>query len=135
MRFQSIALAAAMVLLSIPAFGQPGADRRIIPTDDGFMEIDLQSGAVTQCQRAPDGYRCAPAKSDPNALQAELERLRKENAELRDQLAQRGPGLGPNQRTKPPQPTDQEIDRALDVMERFLRRFIGIMRDEKADRT
>src|SRR3954451_22505661 len=100
MRYQSLALAVATVLLSVPASGQASGDRRIIPTDDGFMEIDTQSGAVTQCHRAPDGYRCAPAKSDPNALQAELERLRKENAELRDQLAQRAPGLRPEQRTK-----------------------------------
>ena len=135
MRYQSLALAVATVLLSLPAFGQAAGDRRIIPTDDGFMEIDLQTGAVTQCLRAPDGYRCAPAKTDPSALQAELERLRKENAELRSQLSQPGPGLRPDQRTKPPQPTDQEIDRALDVMERFLRRFMGILRDEKPDRT
>ena len=135
MRYQSSALAVATVLLSLPAFGQAGGDRRIIPTDDGFMEIDLQTGAVTQCLRAPDGYRCAPAKTDPSALQAELERLRKENAELRSQLSQPGPGLRPDQRTKPPQPTDREIDRALDVIERFLRRFMGILRDEKPDRT
>ena len=134
MRYQSLALAVATVLLSLPAFGQAGGDRRIIPTDDGFMEIDLQTGAVTQCLRAPDGYRCAPAKTDPSALQAELERLRKENAELRSQLSQPRPGLRP-ERTKPPQPTDHEIDRALDVMERFLRRFMGILRDEKPDRT
>jgi len=131
MRYQSLALAVAMVLLSFPATGQAGGDRRIIPTEDGFMEIDTHSGAVTQCQRAPDGYRCAPAKSDPSALQAEIDRLRQENAELRGQLAQRAPGLRPDQRTKPQLPTDQEIDRALDVMERFLRRFMGILRDEK----
>ena len=82
MRYQSLALAVATVLLSLPAFGQAGGDRRIIPSDDGFMETDLHTGAVTQCLRAPDGYRCAPAKTDPSALQAELERLRKENAEL-----------------------------------------------------
>jgi hypothetical protein len=98
MRYQSLALAVATVLLSLPAFGQAGGDRRIIPSDDGFMETDLHTGAVTQCLRAPDGYRCAPAKTDPSALQAELERLRKENAELRSQLSQPGPGLRPDQR-------------------------------------
>jgi hypothetical protein len=135
MRYQSLALAVATVLLSLPASGQAGGDRRIIPTDDGFMEIDTQSGAVTQCQRAPDGYRCARAKSDQSALQAEINRLRQENAELRRGLAQREPGLRSDQRTKPPEPMDQEVDRALDVMERFLRRFMSIMRDEKTDRT
>jgi hypothetical protein len=76
-----------------------------------------------------------PGQGDPSALQVEIDRLRQENAELRGQLTQRAPGLRPDQRTKPQLPTDQEIDRALDVMQRFLRRFMGILRDEKADRT
>src|SRR3954451_8340169 len=116
MRYQSLALAVATVLLSLPAFGQAGGDRRIIPTDDGFMEIDTQSGAVTQCQRAPDGYRCAPTKSDPSALQAEIDRLRQENAELRRVLAQREPAPKRDQKALPQLPTDQEVDRSLDVM-------------------
>ena len=32
-------------------------------------------------------------------------------------------------------PSDADIDRALDVMEKFLRRFLGVIRDEKPDRT
>ena len=32
-------------------------------------------------------------------------------------------------------PSDADIDRALDEMEKFLRRFLGVIRDEKPDRT
>ena len=115
----------ATALLCTPAAGQSVSDRRVVPTEDGFLEIDTQTGNVTECRRTPEGYRCGPAKNDQGGLQAEIDRLRRENAELRGQLTQ--------QRMRPQQPSDQEIDRALGVMERFLRRFIGIMREP--DRT
>jgi hypothetical protein len=59
-------LAAALVLLSIPATGQAGGERRIIPTDDGFMEIDTQSGAVTNANE----HRTVTAAPRPRAIQA-----------------------------------------------------------------
>src|SRR3954468_8156978 len=111
MRDRSLSLAGMAILVSLPAAGQPAPERRVIPTEDGFVEIDLQSGAARRCQRAPDGYRCAPA--DPGVLQAEIDRLAKENAELRGRLAQRAPGEPPGERLRSPPPADQEIDRAL----------------------
>src|SRR5687768_9614450 len=67
---------AAMVAASLsgPAAAQATRDRRIVPTEDGFLEIDTQSGNVNECRRAAEGYRCSPAKKDPDALQAEMER-------------------------------------------------------------
>ena len=121
--------------LSGPAAAQPPAERRIVQTEDGFLEIDTHSGNVNECRRAAEGYRCTPAKNDQSALQAELERLRKENSELRGQLAQRAPAITPNRRAPQQPPSDADIDRALDVMEKFLRRFLGVIRDEKPDRT
>jgi hypothetical protein len=58
-----MAVAAAAILLSTAAGGQTSADRRIIPMDDGFIEIDPQSGAVTHGQRTLEGYRCGPSES------------------------------------------------------------------------
>jgi hypothetical protein len=59
---------------------------------------------------------------------------RQEKAELRERLAQaRPPQAGAQPRS--PAPSDEEINRALGVMEKFLRRFMTILRDEKQDRT
>src|SRR5215217_9118694 len=39
----------------------PDTRRRMYPTQDGFLEVDARSGAITECKRAPDGYRCERA--------------------------------------------------------------------------
>src|SRR5215217_1864000 len=96
----------------------PDARRRMYPTQDGFLEVDPRSGAITECKRAPDGYRCERV--------TEGDALLKEDSgpQAQAQAAPRQPG------SKAPQsstPTDEEVDRALDIMERFLRRFMGIV--------
>ena len=67
MRYQSLALAVATVLLSLPAFGQAGGDRRIIPTDDGFME-DRHSSRVLL--RNANEHQTVTAAPRPKPIQA-----------------------------------------------------------------
>jgi hypothetical protein len=108
-----------------PAQAQDADRYRRIPTEDGFLEVETATGAVRECRRTAEGYRCSAPSADK--LQGELERLTRENLELRQRL---GPNPG-----SPKPPPDEEIDRALSVMERFLRRFMNILREERPDRT
>jgi hypothetical protein len=99
--------------------------RRIFPTQDGFLEIDPRTGAISECKRAQDGYRC--------------ERVTQGDALLKEEGTPhaQAPAVPTPPRTerRSSGPTDEEIDQALDVMERFLRRFMGIMREERGERT
>ena len=72
-----------------PAIAQDRTDYRRIPTEDGFLEVEAATGAVRECKRTVDGYRCAAPSSDK--LQSEVERLTRENDELR---RRGGPGIG-----------------------------------------
>ena len=112
--------------LGSSAVAQTGdARRRLYPTEDGFLEVDGRTGAVTECKRAPDGYRCARV-TEGDVL------LREEPGPQAEKPA--APRPAPRA-AEPPGPSDGEIDRALGVMERFLRRFMDIVREGRSERT
>jgi hypothetical protein len=78
------------VLLALgPATAQGRTDYRRIPTGDGFLEVETSTGAVRECKRSVEGYRCTA--STPDKLQSEVERLTRENDELRRRV---DPGTG-----------------------------------------
>jgi len=122
-----IACFAFLILVCTSAFAQTAdARKRIYPTQDGFLEVDLRTGAINECKRSDDGYRCMRV--------TEGDALLKEDTEPRTQTPaapRQAPGSAPRSTT----PTEEELDRALDVMERFLRRFMGIIREGRSDRT
>jgi hypothetical protein len=109
---------------------------RLSPTPDGYLKLDSRSGAVSECKRGPDGYQCRLVPDEQAALQAEIDRLAKENAALKEQLAKAGPPLPerPGESARPEKapvlPGEDEIDRALGFMEKVLRRFMSIFREE-----
>ena len=123
--------------LTGPAGAENGDGRyHLSPTPDGFLKLDSRSGAVSECKRGPDGYQCRLVPDEQAALQAEIDRLSKENAALREQLATAGPppperpGESASPGRAPVLPREDEIDRALGLMERFLRRFMSMFREE-----
>jgi hypothetical protein len=97
--------------------------RRIYPTQDGFLEVDTRTGAITECKRASEGYSCSRV-TDGDAM------LKEEPGPQ----APAAPRQPPSTTQRPAGPTDQEVDRALDVMERFLRRFMDIVREGRGER-
>jgi hypothetical protein len=104
----------------------PDPRRRIYPTQDGFLEVDPRTGAITECKRTPEGYRC--------------ERVGESDALLKEEPGPQvqAPAVPPRTPDGTPRlgaPTDQEVDRALDVMERLLRRFRDILREPRPERT
>ena len=107
---------------------------RMFPTAEGFLKLDTRSGAVSECTRGPDSYQCRLVPDEQRALQAEIDRLAGENAALKEQLAKAGPPLperpGESTKRSPVLPGEEEINRALGYMEKFLRRLMGVLRDE-----
>src|SRR3954463_92127 len=74
--------------LTGPAGAEDGDGRyHLSPTPDGYLKLDSHSGAVSECTRGPSGYQCRLVPDEQAALQAEIDRLAKENAALREQLA------------------------------------------------
>jgi hypothetical protein len=120
----AIVIAAGLTCASALA-QTPEAQRRLYPTQDGFLEVDPKSGAITECKRSREGYQCSiVTQGDP---------LLKEGAE--SQAPAPATPQAPTRRQGSIAPSEEEVERALDVMERFLRRFMGIIREQRPERT
>ena len=111
--------------------------------DDGFVRLDTQSGAMSLCRKSDDAWACQPMAGSDKADQRELAKLRRENAELREQIKQLGSrpaggGSGAYDPSDPPRPgarpggekssglrlpTEKEVDQALNYFENILKKF------------
>src|SRR3954468_21040514 len=70
-----------------PAVAQKTSGRyAIVPLDGGIVRLDTQTGALTECRRLNEALNCALADDDRVALQEQVDRLSRENAELREKL-------------------------------------------------
>ena len=98
--------------------------------DHGFVRLDHDTGQVAYCGPRAVGWGCQALPEDRQALESEIERLQRENAELKNKLP---PPLANN----PPAekrselglklPTDEDLERAMAVLEKAWRRLIEII--------
>lgn len=93
------------------------------PAQGGFLRLDKQTGAVSYCTVENGLSACRVGADERVALDEEIARLRRENAELK---AARGPAPLPNSSL----PRDEEFERALSFAERFMRRIMRVLKDE-----
>lgn len=109
----------------------PASDGRfaMTPADGGFLRLDTRTGAVSHCRMGEAGLQCRAGADERAALEAEVDRLSKENAELRGKLAALG-DQSPGGRLRNALPSQEEMDRAMGWMESFMRRMMRLMREE-----
>jgi hypothetical protein len=106
-----------------PAPDQPGRFA-MTPTQDGFLRLDKETGAVAHCTVANGLSVCRAAADERAALEAEIARLSRENAELKAKLA------GAVATPQKPLPGEQELERALSFTEKLVRRMMKLFREE-----
>lgn len=130
MRVVCLALA---LLAAAPALGQtpaepPASDNgrySMTPTADGFLRLDTRSGKVSLCTTKDGLAQCRAAADEREAWEREIAQLRRDNDELKKRVA----GGGPLMRL----PSEQEVDQALGFMEKMIRRFDRIFRDQPGE--
>jgi regulator of replication initiation timing len=138
MRAQSII--AALAFLSIGAGSSEAQERHgrytLSPAENGFVRLDTVTGAMSLCSRKEQGWTCEPMDDRAKALQEQVEQLMAENRALRaeiDRLEKAQPGdrdsSGQAFRQERPGgrsfdlPSEQDVDRALDYVERIYKKF------------
>lgn len=145
LKFPLLAAALLSGIVALPALAQQsgvGAAEAtqngryaMTPAPNGFLRLDTRTGAVSLCTLREGNVTCASSADERGALEAEIARLAKENAGLRERLAevtQRGPAA----RMRDALPNEEEMNKALGLAETFMRRMMRIMREDgpKGDR-
>jgi hypothetical protein len=103
-----IATTAAALILAAPATAQDAvpdsAGGRYIfnKTAEGMVRLDTQSGEVALCSQRTVGWACVTAPEDRALLEAEIARLRAENAALKKDILARGLPLPQGMMPEPP---------------------------------
>jgi hypothetical protein len=97
-------------------------------TQNGFLRLDSQTGAVSLCTVKDNKLTCQSSADERAALEAEIARLARKNAELEKKLADASKSTA--QRLREVLPSDKEMDKALSFAEKFMRRMMRIMREE-----
>ena len=101
---------------------------------DGFVRLDTKTGEVALCSQRAIGWACQAAPEDRAVFESEIERLRGENAALKQAMLSRGLPL-PAGMTPEPQsghgnditihvPDNADIDRAAAYVGRIWQRFV-----------
>jgi hypothetical protein len=141
-RVRIAAPAALALALALPSFMLPAAAQvreapgryTMQPVDGGFLRLDTQTGAVAMCRPGTGGtVDCKPAEAKESGLLGELARLRTENADLKAEIKRLEEVAGlsgrsnPQLNAQPPEklqlPTEQDVDQAMDYVERMYKKF------------
>jgi hypothetical protein len=117
---------------------------------DGFVRLDSRTGQLAQCGWGPTGWSCKMVADERAALESEIGRLQRDNAELKKSLLSRGlelpsgivaeapppvpPANVPDPSAKDPKmPSDAELDRAISFMKNVWRKLVDMMVDLQRD--
>ncbi|WP_294537004.1 hypothetical protein [uncultured Rhodoblastus sp.] len=105
------------------------------PVAEGFLRLDTRSGQVSLCTLNAGQAQCRASADERAALEAEIDRLARENAAFKGQAPKSAQNADAAQGAKPaPDEEERRFDRALDRAERFLRRMMQIFRDSSGDK-
>lgn len=100
-------------------------------SDDGFVRLDTETGAMSLCRKSAQAWGCAPMADTGPSSSADVARLQQENTELRAEIKRMEENLGlrgdrnksASNRPNFKLPTEKEVDGALDYFERMLKKF------------
>lgn len=122
MKAAVLLIPASMLLVSMPAdsLAQDAERYQLERTDDGYVRLDSRTGRMSLCREQGDQLVCRYATDESRAYVDDIDSLRDRVEALEERLAALEGGSVPS---------EEEFEQGLNYMERFMRRFMGIVQD------
>lgn len=124
-----LGVAAVVVCAGGYAGAQEVAERyRLDRTDNGYVRMDTQSGRMSLCREQGEQLVCRMASDDIDAYDRDIEALHGRVEALEERIAAlEGKAQGADL------PDEAEFEQTLGYMERFFRRFMGIVKELESE--
>lgn len=130
MRSVSFAMAGAALFAFASVAGAQDVERyRLEKTDDGYVRMDTQTGAMSICEEKGGQLVCRAAADERTAYEDDIERLHDNINALEKRVAALENRAIPEMML----PSEEEFQKSLGYMEQFFRRFMGIVKEMDKD--
>lgn len=128
MRFSAIIAPAFLLTMAASMAQAQDAERYTLEkSGQGFVRMDRTTGEMSICGERSGQLVCKLAADERSAFQDEIDRLEGNVKALDERVAKLESGL--SAKLDQALPTDEQIDRTVDTMQRFLRGFMGIVKE------
>ena len=123
---RAAAIVGLLASASSPAIAQDDARYQLEKSADGYVRLDKQTGDMSICKEQAGQLVCRAAADDRASLSDQVMQMEGRLAKFEEQLAaQAKNGLSGNSGL----PTDEEFEKTMGYMEKFFRRFMGVVQD------
>lgn len=113
------------------------------PANGGFIRMDTETGVLSFCSGKSGALRCQLVPDDRAALEKDIKRLKQQNKTLRednkrleDMVLGLGnkPGSSSSSKRTFRLPSEEEVDKALNYVERMYKKFRDKLRELEAEK-
>ncbi|MER9891298.1 hypothetical protein NKJ40_04230 [Mesorhizobium sp. M0119] len=132
MRLKHVLIPAALVsLVAASAFSEEADRYRLEKSANGYVRMDTQTGAMSLCEERSGQLVCKTAADERAAFQDEVDRLKNSVKALDERVAKLENSLAA--RFESTLPSEEDFNKTMGYMERFLRSFMDIVKDMDKD--
>lgn len=132
MRLQHILIPAALVSIVAASAQSEETERyRLEKSATGYVRMDTQTGAMSLCEERSGQLVCKMAADERSAFQDEIDRLQTSVKALDDRVAKLENSL--SARVESSLPSEEDFNKTMSYMERFMRGVMGIVKDMNKD--
>jgi hypothetical protein len=121
------------LLMTAPAQAEDAGRYTLDKTAEGYVRMDTQTGALSKCAEQSGQLVCRMAADERAAFQDEIDRLNTAMKALDTRVVTLENSLSARLESK--LPSEEEFNKTMGYMERFLRSFMGIVKDMDRDDT